>query len=99
MHLGNLKHIHCRSTASEIYAKNTKDEQSRTSHQHQRKFHCRILLVAAAPDSDKKIHRDKCNLIEHEHGEHVGCDEETVHTSAQKSEPKEILLGERLKLP
>ena len=38
-------------------------------------------------------------LVEHEHGEEVDRDEETVNTCREKSEPHEELLGEGLELP
>ena len=80
MHGGNLVDIHCGGTAEEVDAENTDNQQCRTSHKHQGELHGCIFLVAAAPYADEKIHRDERNLVEHEHGEEVGADEESKHT-------------------
>ena len=77
---GNLHHVHGGSTVEEVYSEDTENEQGRTSHEHQRKLHGGILLVAAAPYADEKVHRDEGYLVEHEHGEHVYADEEAEHT-------------------
>lgn len=51
------------------------------------------------PETDEQVHRNKCYLIEHEHGEEVDADEETVYTSGEQREPHEELFGQRLELP
>ena len=99
VHLCNFKHIHCCCSASEINSEYAEDKQCRTTHKHKGKLHGRILLMAAAPYTDKQVHRDKGNLVEHEHREHVGCNEEAIDTCTQQCKPKEILLRQRLKAP
>ena len=80
VHGGYLVDIHRCGSTEEVDAENTDDEKCRTSHKHQGELHGCIFLVAAAPYADEKIHRDERNLVEHEHGEEVGADEESEHT-------------------
>ena len=96
---GNLRDNHRVGSAIEVDTENTEDEQGRTSHEHQRQFHGRILLVARTPHADEQVHGNEGHLIEHEHGEHIHGDEEAEHTRGKQGEPKEILLRERLQLP
>ena len=95
----NLKDVHRRSTVEEVDAYQAKDDERRTAHKHQRKLHGCILLATRTPETNEKVHRDECHLVEHEHGEEVDRDEETVNTCREKSEPHEELLGEGLELP
>ena len=96
---GNFRDNHRVGSAVEVDAENTEDEQGRTSHEHQRQFHGRILLVARTPNTNEQVHGNEGHLIEHEHGEHIHGDEEAEHTCGKQGEPKEILLRERLQLP
>jgi len=97
--LSQVGHVHRLCTTEEVDAEDAEDEQGGTTHEHQGQFHGRILLRARTPDADEQVHRDEGDLVEHEHREHVGGDEEAEHTNAQQHEPKEVLLGERLQLP
>ena len=81
VHGGYLIDVHCCGTTEIVDAENADDQESRTSHKHQRELHGCIFLLARTPYSDEKVHRDEGYLIEHEHGEHVGADEESVDTS------------------
>ena len=97
--LGYLEHVH-RVTATEVEdAKQSEDKQCGASHEHQGELHGRVFLVAAAPNADEKIHRDKSDLVEHEHREHINGDEEAVDTRGKQGEPKEIFLCHGLELP
>ena len=80
-------------------AEDTAHEEGGTAHEHEGQLHGGILLAAATPHADEKVHRDEGYLIEHEHGEHVDRDEEAEHAHAEKREPKEIFLGKGLELP
>ena len=51
------------------------------------------------PYTDKQIHGNKGNLVEHEHGEQVYRDEEPEHTDGKEGEPKEIFFSQRLQPP
>ena len=51
------------------------------------------------PEPNQQVHGNQRYLVEHEHGEHIGADEEAVNTRREQGEPKEILLGEGLQLP
>ena len=97
--LSQVCHVHRLRTTEEVDAEDAEDEQGGTTHEHQGQFHGRILLRARTPHADEQVHRDEGDLVEHEHREHVGGDEEAEHTNAQQHEPKEVLLGERLQLP
>ena len=97
--LCNLNDIHCGSPTEEVDAKDAQYQQCGTTHQHEGEFHCRVFLCTATPYANEQVHWDKSHLIEHEHCEHVGADEESIDTCAEEGEPKEILLGERLELP
>ena len=99
VHSSNLVDIHRGVTAEVVDTQHAENQQSRTTHQHQRQLHGRILLAARTPHTNQEVHRNQSHLIEHEHGEHVGADEETKHTRRKQGEPKEILLGKRLQLP
>ena len=78
-----FENVHRFSSGSVIDTQDTDKQESRTTHQHQCKFHCGIFLASATPNADKQIHRDKGNLVEHEHGEQVGRNKETEHTGTQ----------------
>ena len=99
VHGSNLLDVHCRCTAEIVDSEDSDDKQGRASHKHQSELHGSILLVSATPHTDEKIHRDESNLIEHEHSEHIGADEEAVNTGREQCEPKEVLLCHRLELP
>ena len=99
VHLCNLQYVHRCGTAEEIDAEDADDEEGRTTHQHQRELHGCIFLVAATPYTNEQVHGDEGYLVEHEHGEQVGADEEAKHTSGEEGETQEILLGEGLELP
>ena len=55
--------------------------------------------MAGTPDTNQEVHGDERHLVEHEHREQVGRDEEAEDTRREQREPKEILLGERFELP
>ena len=95
----NLVDVHRRSTREEVNAEDADDEQGGATHKHQRQLHGSILLGTATPNTYQQVHRDKGNLVEHEHREHISADEETVDTRRQKGKPEEVLLGQRLQLP
>ena len=86
-------------TVEVVDTQQSENQQGRTSHQHQGKLHGRVLLATRAPYTNKQVHRNKSYLVEHEHGEQVGRDEEAEHTCRKQGEPEEVLLGERLELP
>ena len=80
VHGSNLIDIHGGGTAEVIDTQNTDNQQSRASHQHQGQLHGCILLIARAPDTNQQVHGNQRNLIEHEHGKHIGADEEPIDT-------------------
>ena len=51
-----------------------------------------------SPYTDKKVHRNQCYFIEHEHGEQVRRNEEAEHTQREQGEPKEIFFRQRLQM-
>ena len=97
--VGNLKDVHCRSTIEEINTYKTENDKGRTSHKHQGELHRSILLIARSPETNEKVHRNQCYLIEHEHGKEVDADEETIYTCRKEHKPHEELLGKWLELP
>ena len=97
--LGDFKDLHGIATGSVEDAENTNQQEGRATHEHQCQFHGCIFLLTASPHTDEQIHRYQGYFIEHEHGEQVGRDKETIYTGAQQSEPQEIFLGHRLQLP
>src|SRR5574344_825899 len=80
MKLSNLEQIHCMSATTEVDTKNTNKQECGTSHQHQGKFHRCILLRTTTPNTNKKVHWDKCYLIEQKHGEEILRDEKSENT-------------------
>ena len=80
MHTSQLYHIHCGCTTEVVDTEDTKYQKCRTTHQHQRKLHRRILLWTSTPYSDEEVHWNKCYLIEHEHSKHIRGDEEAKYT-------------------
>ena len=86
-------------TVEVVDTQQSENQQSRTSHQHQCKLHGRILLATRTPNTNQQVHRNQSNLVEHEHCEQVGRDEEAKHTCRKQCEPKEVLLCEWLQLP
>ena len=94
-----LKDVHCGTSIEEVDTYQSEDDESGTSHKHKSKLHCCILLTTGTPVTDKKVHRDKGYLIEHEHREEVDADEETIYSGGEQCEPHEELLGQRLELP
>lgn len=64
-------------------------QERRAAHEHQGELHGRILLAACAPLADEKIHRYERHLVEHEHREEVGSDEEAEHTGGKEEKPHE----------
>ena len=97
--IGNVDDVHGLSTCTIEDAEDAAHEEGRTSHQHQGQFHRCIFFATATPHSDEEIHGDKCDFIEHEHGEHVGSDEESEHTHGKEGEPKKVFLGHGFELP
>ena len=95
----NLKDVHSLGSGTIIYAKDTDEQECRTTHKHKGKFHGGVFLLSASPYADEQIHRDERNLVEHEHGEEVGRDEETENSGTQKGEPEEIFFRHRLQTP
>ena len=77
--LCNLNKVH-RMACVIVDAEDADKKQCRAAHKHKGQLHRSIVLVAAAPHSDEKIHRDERNLIEHEHCEQVNRDEEAEHS-------------------
>ena len=71
----------------EVDTQQTENQQGRASHQHECQFHSRVLLMTRAPDTNQEVHRDKGHLVEHEHCEEVGGDEEAEHTGREQREP------------
>ena len=99
VHGSNLVDVHCGGAAEVVDAQYAENQERRAPHQHQRQLHGSILLVARPPHAYQQIHGDECHLVEHEHGEHIGADEEAIHTRREQGEPQEILLGHGLQLP
>ena len=96
---GNLVDIHRGGTTEEVDAQNTDDQQGRASHEHERQLHGSILFGTTSPHANQEVHGNQSHLVEHEHGEHVDRDEETIDTRREQGEPEEILFGHRLQLP
>src|SRR5574344_2704452 len=65
----NFVDIHCCSSTKIVDTKNTKNQKSTTTHKHKSKLHCSIFLRTCTPNTNKKVHWDKSNFIEHEHCE------------------------------
>ena len=82
-----------------VDTENAKHQECRATHQHQCKFHCRVVLVARTPYTDKEVHRNKSHLVEHKHGEEVNRDEETKHTNREEEEPHEELARQWVDFP
>ena len=78
--LGYLQQVHGGAAAAEVDAQNTDEQESGTTHQHQCQLHGGIFLAPRTPYADQQIHRYEGHLIEHEHGEQVGGDEEAEYT-------------------
>ena len=82
--LGNLIYVHRIHTtilAIEIVdAEQAQNQECRATHQHQGELHGCIFFLARTPYTNQEVHRNKCHLIEHEHGEHIGTDKEAKHT-------------------
>ena len=76
VHSSYLVDVHGGSTTEVVDAQQTDNQQGGTSHQHQRQLHGSILLVAGTPDTNQQVHGNQRYLVEHEHGEHIGADEE-----------------------
>ena len=76
----NLKDAHCRTAVEEVDAHKTQDDEGGTAHKHQGELHGCILLATRTPVANQEVHRDKGNLVEHEHGEEVDGDKETIDT-------------------
>ena len=89
---GDLHDVHRLGARTEIDAQYADQQEGRAAHEHQRQLHGRILLAAAAPDTDQQVHRDERHLVEEEHREEVHRDEEPEDADAQQAEPQEILL-------
>ena len=98
-HGSYLVNVHRGGSAEEVYGQDADDEQGRTAHEHQGELHGCIFLGSGSPYADKQVHGDEGHLVKHEHGEHVGRDEETEHTRAEQGEPQEVLLVLRDGLP
>ena len=94
-----LNDIHGLCTTIEEDGQNTYDEQSGATHKHKGELHCCILLGSTTPYTNEQVHRDKRNLIEHEHSEEVDGDKESKDTRRKQYKPEEILLLHRLHLP
>ena len=97
--LGNFKDIHGFGTGSVEDAEDTNQQEGRTTHQHECQFHGCIFLLTASPYTDEQVHRNQGHFVEHEHGEQVGRDKETIYTGTQQSEPQEVFLSHRFQLP
>ena len=96
---GDLQYVHRLGPRAEVDAQDADQQEGRAAHEHQREFHGRILLAAAAPDADEQVHRDERHLVEHEHREEVHRDEESEDPDTQQAEPEEVLLDVGLHLP
>ena len=92
---GDFENIHRQLTAfgrrMKIDAEDADQQQRRTSHQHQRQFHRRILFPAGSPHADQQVHRDQRHLVKHEHREQINRNEESEHPDRQQREPCEKL--------
>ena len=100
--LGDFEDIHRQITIGrrvEIDTQYTDQQKRRTAHEHKGKFHRRIGFVTATPHSDEKIHRDKSDLIEHEHRKEVDRNKETEYPYREKYQPKEEFFGQRIDFP
>ena len=100
---GDFENIHRQLTAfgrrMEIDAEDADQQQRRTSHQHQRQFHRRILFPAGSPHADQQVHRDQRHLVKHEHREQINRNEESEHPDRQQREPCEKLPRQRRHFP
>ena len=100
--VGNLKDVHSEAAVGArvvVDADDAEHQEGRATHEHQRKLHGRVVLVATAPHANQQIHGDERDLVEHEHGEQVDGYEEAEHACRQQIEPKEELLGQRIDFP
>ena len=97
--VGDVDDVHRSSAGAVVDTEDTAHQEGGTSHQHQRKLHGRVLLLARTPYADEEVHGDKGDFIEHEHGEHVYADEKAEYAHREKREPKEVFLGQRFQLP
>ena len=97
--VGNVEDVHRIAACTEEDTEDTHHQEGRTTHEHEGQFHSRVFLATATPDTDKEVHGNERNLVEHEHGKHVDGDEEAEHTHRKEGEPEEIFLGERLEFP
>src|SRR3712207_2956383 len=68
-HRCNLIDIHGCSSTEIVNTKDSDNQQSRTTHQHQCQLHGRILLRTGSPYTYEQIHWYQRHLIEHKHGE------------------------------
>ena len=68
-----------------VDADEAEHQEGRAAHKHQGKLHCGILLAACAPYADEKVHRDKSDLVEHEHREEVDRDKEAEYAGGERS--------------
>ena len=59
------------STTVEVDTQDTDKQEGGAAHQHQCQLHGGVLLASRPPYTDKQIHGNKGNLVEHEHGEQV----------------------------
>ena len=82
-----------------VDAEDADEQESRTTHKHERELHSRVVLVAATPNADEQIHRDKSHLVEHEHREQVNRDEEPEYARREEYKPEEVFFSERFNLP
>ena len=76
-----------------VDADKAEHQEGRAAHKHKGQLHGAVLLAACTPESDEKVHRDECDLIEHEHGEKVDRDEEAIDTCREENQPEEEFLG------
>ncbi len=80
MHLGNFQQVHRGGSGTVVDTQDTDKQEGGAAHQHQCQLHGGVLLASRPPYTDKQIHGNEGNLVEHEHGEQVGRDEEPEHT-------------------
>ena len=97
--IGYVDDVHRLTAGTVEDAEDASHEERGATHQHEGQFHGGVFLLSATPYADEKVHRDECNLVEHEHGEHVYADEEAENAEAKQREPQEVFLGERLQFP
>ena len=100
--LGNFEKVHGEVAVGrrvEIYAQDTNQQESRTTHEHKSQLHGRIGLVATTPHADEQVHGDKGYLVIHKHRKEVYRDEEAEHTDRKKYQPQEKLFGQRVDFP